>query len=409
VPGPSVVVITPCRDYDPERVSRALEESIALAGLEGVPVPDPVLLKPNMLLSAPPERGVTTHPAVFAAAARYFKTRGRRVVFGDSPNGIFRSEPVARKCGLLEEAGRLGVAMEDFETGEDVSFPGGAQNRRFHIAKGALSAGFLVNLPKMKTHGLTGMTGALKNIFGVIPGNRKAEFHVRHPDPEGFSRMLVDLNALIKAPLAIMDAVEAMEGNGPSGGKIVEVGLLIVSRDPVALDAVACRIMGIDPLSLPLIAMAEKSGLGFASERNIEIRGTGKSSVGRKPFERASGSPGAHVPAFLMRFAKRIIVARPAIDAGRCVRCGRCIEACPSPTALSRAGFRRPWLRPPRPSMDRGSRRAGRDCRPRADSDAVPRYNYGACIRCYCCQEICPEGAILLKTPFLGRVLEGAS
>jgi uncharacterized protein (DUF362 family)/ferredoxin len=381
VPDPSVVVLSRCGDYDPERVCSVLEESIELAGLDGRKIPNPVLLKPNMLMSAPPERGVTTHPAVFAAAARHFKNAGCTVIFGDSPNGIFRPESVARRSGLAEAAEKLGVEMADFDTGEDVSFPEGVQNRRFHVARAVLSAGFLVNLPKMKTHGLTVMTGALKNVFGVIPGNRKAEFHVRHPDPEGFSRMLADLNALIRPPLAIMDAVEAMEGNGPSGGRIVKVGLIIVSRDPVAMDAVACRIMGIDPLSVPLIAMAEKSGLGKASERDIEIRGSGRGLIPRTAFALAGRNPGAAVPPFLMKFAKRIMVARPVIDSEKCARCGRCIEACPvKPTALSRL-----------------------------DSSAVPRYNYGACIRCYCCQEICPEGAIFLKTPLLGRMLEGAS
>ncbi len=381
MPDAPIVVVSRCEDYDPARVSDVLEESLALAGLDGLPVPDPVLLKPNMLCGTPPEKGATTHPAVFSAAAGHFQRGGHRVVFGDSPNGLFRQLPVARACGLMDAADRLGVEMADFETGSDVSFPSGAQNRKFHVARGFLSSRFMVNLPKLKTHGLTAMTGALKNVFGVIPGARKAEFHVRHPDPDSFCRMIADLNALVRPPLTIMDAVEAMEGNGPMGGKIVRMGLILVSRDPVALDAAACRLMGIDPRSMPLIVLAERAGVGSAGGAGVELRGSGRDLRPERPFLRAARSIDASLPAFLMRFAKRILVPRPVISAEACLACGRCIEACPvEGKALARL-----------------------------DSKGVPRYNYAACIRCYCCQEICPQGAILLKRPALGRLFEGSS
>lgn len=373
--GRSLVVLASCRDYDPERVFRAVSASMAALGRLDIPRDKPVLLKPNLLMPADPAKGVTTHPAVFSAAARFFKETGGNVVFGDSPNGAFQPEATARRCGILAAAESLGIEWADFKTGQDVSHPKGVQNKRFHVARGVLAAGYLVNLPKLKTHGLTMMTGALKNIFGTIPGMRKAEFHIKHPDAEGFSRMIADLSGLVRSDLVIMDAIHAMEGNGPSGGGLVELGLLIVSSDPVAVDAVGCRLMGVDPMSVAHIRMAEQSGIGHASAADIEILGESVSGRAAKTFALPARQPGGNVPPFLWRFAKNIIVPKPFVDAGKCERCGQCVKACPAkPPALSMEG--------------------------------LPKYDYGRCIRCYCCQEICPHGAIGLKAPLLARVFE---
>jgi uncharacterized protein (DUF362 family)/NAD-dependent dihydropyrimidine dehydrogenase PreA subunit len=389
----STVIVTACPDYDQQRVFVALRESLDLLGFTlptDAPVGTenaPVLLKPNMLIGVSPEKGVTTHPSIFSAAARFFKEKGLTVVFGDSPSGMSKPLPTAVKCGLHAEAEALGIAQADFETGEDVAFPSGIQNRRFHVARGVLSSGLLVNLPKLKTHALTTMTGALKNIFGVIPGMRKSEFHIRHPDVDEFSRMLADLNGLVRSHLVIMDAVHAMEGNGPSGGSIVELGLLIVSRDPVAVDAVACRMMGLDPMTIPHVRMAGEAGVGNADLKNIEIRGTGSDRGPRKTFALPFRGAGRNVPRFLFRFARNMSVSRPEIDPEKCTRCGQCVKACPvGSAALSFPAARR------LPGRDGGLE--------------VPRHQYNTCIRCYCCQEVCPQGAIFLKTPFFGKIFQ---
>jgi ferredoxin len=276
--------------------------------------------------------------------------------------------------GVLEEAKALGIPMADFETGEDVSYPEGAQNRRFHVARGALNAGAMINLPRLKTHSLTLMTGALKNTFGVVPGGRKAEFHIKHPDVEGFSRMIVDLNGLVRSRLVVMDAITAMEGNGPGSGDLVDVGLIIISEDPVAVDAVGCRIMGIDPLSVPMIRIAHELGLGNADSENIDLRGELLAGHARQGFKLPPRSPAERVPRIVFRLAKDLVVPKPVIDPATCIRCGECVTACPTtPKALTQA------------------------------KGAVPRYNYSTCIRCYCCQETCREGAISVKPALLDR------
>jgi uncharacterized protein (DUF362 family)/Pyruvate/2-oxoacid:ferredoxin oxidoreductase delta subunit len=371
----SIVALVACPDYDRERVSFAVRKGLDLLEYAGPGAgSEALLLKPNMLRGALPQKGVTTHPAVFAGVARALMDRGARLSFGDSPNGIFRQSAVAAQTGLAAEAESLGIPMEDFDDGEEVAYPAGVQNRRFLVARSVLAAGVIVNLPRLKTHSLTVVTGALKNTFGVVPGSRKAEFHIKHPDVEGFSRMIVDLNGLVRSHLVIMDAIRVMEGNGPSSGTLADVGLLVLSEDPVAADAVGCRIMGIDPLTLPMLRMAEEAGLGNADADHIEIRGEAIEAFARKDLDIPFRSVTERIPRFIMRFAKDLAIPKPVIDPQLCIRCGECVMACPtSPKALAQ------------------------------DKGGVPRYNYAICIRCYCCQETCPQGAISVKRAPLGR------
>lgn len=383
----SVVVLARVPSYERRAVARAVRRALDDLGrdvLRGDALPlapgasvegrlagagtGPVLLKPNLLAPAAPEEGVTTHPAVFAATALALQERGHRLAYGDAPGFGHRLAAVVRRSGLAAEADRLAIPLAEFERGLDVHWPDASVHRRFHVADGVLGARALVNLPKLKTHGLTTLTGALKNTFGVIPGFRKAEYHVTHPDLDGFSRMLADLNGLVRSALVVMDAIQAMEGNGPRGGTVVPLGLLIVSDDPVAVDATACRIAGIDVERVPLLRMAEEAGVGWAAAGRIELRGD---TVEGLPVRRFSLPPehlSRRVPPVLFRAAKNLLVPRPSILIGRCRRCAVCVRACPvQPKALS------------------------------GQPGDVPRYAYGRCIRCMCCQESCPHGAIEIQ------------
>ena len=337
-----------------------------------------ILLKPNMLRPAPPEKGVTTHPAVFSAVARFLQGAGARLCFGDSPNGIFSPLAAARQSGLLAEAQSLGIPLADFETARDVSETIGGRFRRFPIARGILEARAIVNLPRLKTHGLTTMTGALKNMFGAVVGSSKAALHITHSDGESFGRMIADVNCLVRSRLVVMDAITVMEGNGPVSGRLVDLGLLVFSTDPVAVDAVACRILGLDPLSIPFIRAAWESGLGAAREEEIEVRGAELARFTGRRFAIPSRNPTRIIPPLLWRVAKDLLVARPTIDPAACVACGECVASCPtSPKSLA---------------QERGK---------------VPSYAYSSCIRCYCCQETCPHGAISVRPAPLAWLLGG--
>jgi len=408
--GKSVVALVPCPDYEGERVAGAVARGFELLEPEPLPTGKPVLLKPNMLRPSPPEKGVTTHPSVFSAVARFLREKVADLVFGDSPNGIFAPQAAAERSGLAAEARALGIPLADFETEEEVRNPSGSQNRRFVIARGIVEAGAIVNLPRLKTHSLTTITGALKNIFGAVPGKRKAEFHIKHPDVEGFSRMIADLNGLVRSRLVVMDAIRAMEGNGPSAGDLVDLGLLLFSTDPVAVDAVCCRIVGVDPLSLPLIRIAQEIGVGNASPDAIEIRGARLADHARARFAVPPRSLTEKIPGFLYRIAKDLLVAKPIIDDFLCVRCGECVKTCPTqPKALSqeprnpRQGRGAMNPREYRGAMNPREYRGARNV-PSAAPGGIPRYDYSLCIRCYCCQETCPEGAISVQDAPLGGI-----
>ena len=375
----SIVVAVRCASYDRAEVQEAVNRGLGLLGgaKAFVQPGERILLKPNLLSGRAPERAVTTHPGVFQTVATAFQTVGAELSYGDSP-GFGNPQTAAQRAGLLEVAQKLGVELADFTHGEIVSFPEGRQNKQFTIAHGVLNADGIVSLPKLKSHGLTRMTGAIKNQFGCIPGTLKAEFHARLPRVDLFSQMLVDLNRFLKPRLFIMDGIVAMEGNGPQNGTPRPMNVLLFSRDPVAIDAAVCRLIELDPKLVIPIQYGVEFGLG--AYENIEYLGDPIESFVCKDFvvNRRSLST-TESPGRASRIARRFVVPKPFIRAAKCTQCGTCVSVCPvDPKAVE-------------------FRSVGRN--------APPVHDYQRCIRCYCCQELCPEGAIEVATPLLGRLI----
>lgn len=375
----SIVAIIRCDSYDLADVQKAVNRGLGLlGGAESFVQPDEnILLKPNLLIGRSPERVVTTHPSVFRAVATAFQVAGADLSYGDSP-GFGKPQTAAQRAGLLEVAQELDIKLADFTRGDIVSFPEGQQNKQFTIARGALSADGIVSLPKMKSHGLTRITGAIKNQFGCVPGPLKAEFHARLPMAELFSQMLVDLNRFLKPRLFIMDGIVAMEGNGPQNGTPCPMNVLLFSRDPVALDATVCRMINLDPTLVLPIQYGIEFGLG--SCKNIEYLGDPIESFVNKEFiVNRRPLPTTEQPGRTSRMMRRFVVPKPFIRASKCTQCGTCVSVCPvDPKAIEFRG-------------------AGRV--------NPPVHDYQRCIRCYCCQELCPEGAIEVAIPLLGRLI----
>ena len=376
----STVALVRCENYEYENVSRAVRKGITLLGGPAVFARpgERILFKPNWLVADPPEKLTVTHPMIFKAMVEVFKTTGAVLSYGDSP-AIQSPETAARNSGFLPIATAEGVALADFKRGREISFPKGAQNKKFVIANGALDCDGIISLPKLKTHGLERVTGCVKNQFGCVPGALKGEFHVKLASAIDFARMLVDLNAFLAPRLYVMDGVIAMEGNGPRGGTARPMRVILFSADPIALDATVCRMIDIDPEFVPTITLGMQAETGTWKKDEIELVGDPFESFVDKgfdvkreavrPYSRGKGSS----------FFRNAIVPKPYIVAEKCTRCGTCVNACPvNPKAVD-------W--------HDGNKKVS------------PSYKYDRCIRCYCCQELCPEGAVQLKVPLLRQLL----
>ncbi len=380
----SRVALVRCSTYDPSAVREAVRIGIDhLGGTERfVDGSGPLLLKPNGLMGRPPEQHATTHPTVFQAVAELFIHADTKVCYGDSPGGIFGVAPHMKRSGFAGVARSLNIPLADFDHGTEIPHPSGKIAKKLLIADGVLEADGIISLPKLKTHGFTRLTGAVKNQYGCIPGPAKGEYHARYSDIGDFARLIADVTSLVRPRLYIMDAVTAMEGNGPQSGDAKQMSLLLFSTDPVAMDSVACELVGLNTEYVPTIRAAEEAGLGTSSRESIEIVGEPLDLVKDTSFRVERRPPDVLPRGFLSKFLRTRTIPRPVIDSPKCTRCGTCVRSCPvSPKAVD-------W----------------RD----GNHKVPPAYSYERCIRCYCCQEMCPERAIHIKRPFLVRLTPAA-
>lgn len=379
----STVAIVKCESYDPQKVTAAVRTGFELLGGAGrfVRSGEKIVLKPNVLAPVGPEKCATTHPEVFRAVAEMLLGQEDiRLSYGDSPGVPLAPSAVAMKrAGYAGIAAQLRIPQADFDHGKLVAFPEGTCSKQLFLANAVLDNDGLVSLPKFKTHGLVRFTGAVKNQYGCVPGMVKGEYHARFPDPTDFSALCADICARVAPRLYVMDAIVAMEGNGPQSGTPRTLGLLLFSTDPVALDTVCCKLIDLDPQFVPTNAAGLKAGLGTMDTKRIRILGTQLETacdtqfdVVRRPPSRLPSNP-------FIRVIRNVTTRRPVIHPKKCTRCGMCIKVCPvDPKAVR---WRRENRRKP------------------------PVYSYDRCIRCFCCQESCPSSAIAIKRPLLGRLL----
>ncbi len=378
----STVSLVRCQNYDNSNIEAAVKKALELiGGIESYVKPgDRVLLKINLLTGDVPEKAVTTHPAIVRAMIHQVKAAGGIPQVGDCSGYEGASNPkryfaACRSSGIMqvceeEEVELLHLSAESV----DAKNASGRIFKSFILSKQVLHADVLISLPKLKTHGLTLFTGGVKNNFGCITGLNKAKIHLRAQDPETFSQMLVDLLGIVRPDLTVMDAVVGMEGNGPSNGSPKKVNAILASKDSVALDAVACKMVGIEPFMVPSTRLAHEQGIGIGDISHIDVLGEDLKDMRIEDFKLPSGTASFFRARGLMRFLRSMLLAKPSLVRENCKKCWICIEHCPS-GALSKK----------------------RD---------YPSFNHKKCIRCYCCQELCPSNAIELKTPFLGRFVK---
>lgn len=374
----SKVVLLPCEDYREELVYEQLKKGLSLLGglSSFIDREEKVLLKPNLLKRAEVEKAVITHPAVVGALARILREEGyAHVKLGDSC-GTSVSSKVIAGTGMDAYMEKYQIPVVDFTESVKVSYPKGHQAKSFFLAKEVWEADALINVCKMKTHALERITGAVKNMYGCVQGLHKAKGHTQYPSADSFARMLVDLNQLVKPRLYVMDGIIAMEGNGPGSGDPVKMKVLLISKDPVALDTVFSHLVHLKPQLVPTIYHGEKLGLGRCREDEILLL-TPEGEISIPEAVSRYGNPDFHVDRRRTnrrwgRFAKlfNFFQKKPYIVEERCIRCGICVKSCPV---------------------------EGKAVKFAKGKKHPPVYDYKKCIRCFCCQEMCPKKAIKVK------------
>ena len=270
------VSVVPCGDYAYETVRPALEKAVAaVGGLDFVRPGMKIALKTNLVIFASPDRAATTHPMVLRALCDLLTERGASVVIGDSPGGIYTPaylKSVYRACGLTDLV-REGVSLNENVAEKQADFPEAVSARHFTYTAYLDDADAIIDVCKLKTHGMMGMSCAAKNFFGTIPGTMKPEYHFRYPTYEAFADMLIDLNDYFKPRLAVCDAVVGMEGNGPTAGTPRKIGCLLVSPSTHKLDLVAASIIGLTKEKVPTLQAAHRRGLIPENAEDLAVSG----------------------------------------------------------------------------------------------------------------------------------------
>ena len=404
-----VVSIVRCDEYDLDRIEDAVRRGIDLIGgmASFVEPGQRVLLKPNLVRSMTPDRAATTHPTVVAAVAKMVIEAGATPVIVESPGGpysqlLLRNNYRRTEMNWVVEV--TGAELNLDVTSTQVSHPEGKVLHRLDIVRPLLDADVVINLPKLKTHNLTGLTLAVKNLFGLVPGAVKISYHSKMQDRARFYEGMVDILTYVRPALNIMDAVVGMEGQGPSGGEPRQIGAIVASADALALDSVCAAMVGFAPREVGTTSVAADRGLTPGHLEGLELVGEPLESLVVSDFVRgiqASVDPGL-VPramrwvlgvseaasdgydedasersvmhALSHSWLWRQLVATPRAGP-ECTACGFCVRHCPVDAIEIIDG------------------RAHMDTR--------------KCIRCYCCHELCPALAVELYRPLLGRLVFG--
>ena len=365
------VWLAQCPDY-----GQSLEEKIEKA-FDALQVWDKirpgmrVVLKPNLVMSSKPEQAIITHPAFTAAVGKCVQKAGGRVIIAESPGGPYTPaamKAMFRATGYRDMAEACGFTLYTDCKSREVTLPQAKRCRELSVVEPFLDRDYLIDLPKLKTHSMVGFSGAVKNLFGTVPGLQKPELHCRFPEREPFSEMLCDLCHFLGPDLSLMDGIWAMEGNGPTGGQRRDLHVIAGSESPWALDVAAASLVGLEPEKITMLREGHERGYGPLDLSELELVGDPMETLLVPDFLKAQASSTDFIdrlPKFLRPAAKKLATPYPRIDKKRCVGCGKCAESCPQHTITLREG------------------------------KAVIRYQN--CIRCFCCHEMCPKHVVQIK------------
>ena len=380
----SKVVVKDCHSYGQDELNQAVNDSVVLIGGWDyyVHYGQKVLLKVNLIGPKTPESAAVTHCEFVRAIVRILKKKGCIVWVGDSAGGAIAG--LAPTTQAFEVSGLQRMALEegaeiknfDREGVVEVTAPHTAQGKMF-LAKPMYEADVVINLPKLKTHSAGMYTGAVKNLYGCIPGLKKAEYHRQAPNPKDLGHIIADIHEATKVTLHIMDGVMGMQGEGPTAGQPYPAHKILASADPVALDVVGAAMMGMSLVDVPILEAAAERGLGVFSLSEIEIAGDYASPPLLKGYKlpkrfRSAKKRNYKALVKVIDFLK----AKPVVNAGKCKHCNVCVESCPM----------------------------------HAIDKKTKLIDYSKCIECMCCHEFCMFKAVELRKEnrFAGAMMKVA-
>ena len=377
------VYIAGCGEYDEKRIKELLSRAFDTLSAEEEIRGKRVVIKPNLVRKMDPALGGTTHPEMLKALCRLLFERGARsVLIAESPGGVYNPTTLGSiygGCGVAAAAKQAGAELNYDCSYGTLFYEEGKRVRSFQIISPVLQADTVINLCKLKSHGMMTMSAAVKNLFGTIPGVMKFEMHARFPENSDFAEMLADLNGALyggKSVLSVCDGILGMEGNGPTSGIPRKMGVVLVSKNTFNLDLAAARILGLKTLP-PLLQCGVGRGwcpedagaLCYPHKRpedflveDFLLPDSERKSTLQKVLTVKGGA--------LARFFE----PRPMIGKD-CKGCLECVRSCPQKTVLVCTD-------------KKGRKRA--------------RIDPKKCIKCYCCQELCPFGCVkIVKNPLI--------
>ncbi len=378
----TAVAVRACDGYIYDKVRCALREAIdAVGGFDFLRPGMKVALKVNLVSSMAAEKAATTHPVVIRALCDMLCERGATVVIGDSPGGLYTASYVGHVYSAtgVRDCVRDGVTLNDNFSQKEANFPEGKQARHFTYTGYLDDADAMIDVCKLKTHGMMGYSGAVKNLFGTVPGTCKPEYHFRYPSYEAFADMLVDLNEYFRPVLSVCDAIVGMEGNGPTAGEPRNIGCLLVSRSSHALDLLATRLIGLGKDAVPTLKAAYDRGLIPATAEELSVDGNWQAfviddykNIAVRHSLGFKGTSDSVIKNIFGSAVGAVLTAKPKLKTSLCVGCNMCGRVCPAGAIAMVKG---------KAHIDRKK-----------------------CIRCFCCQEFCPKGAMKVHRTWVARL-----